>query len=277
MEVPKLMQKALEELKDSYSKILYVNFSTGKFEPVVVPDDEKDIVYKQNLDINSYWNWFIKSGLIHSDDIAHFKEFIKTLQSSYVVYRRKVAQGYHWALMEIKPCKDGQHLLCVKDIDNIYSNEYGFVVDKIGTVDVTTGLLNRFAYDRDCAKYPQGNVGAIFADLNALKYTNDTFGHCAGDKMIKEFSKLLKDYFKGYSCYHISGDEFVVLSFNTNLGEFLRKAKSFHRFLQAMDTPMASVGYSVGETLDGLVEEAESDMYMDKQLFYEKFPKFKRE
>ena len=51
-----------------------------------------------------------------------------------------------------------------------------------------TGLLNRRAYDNAC-KMLIGNcqVGVIFCDVNSLKYTNDNFGHEAGDKLINSY------------------------------------------------------------------------------------------
>ena len=60
-----------------------------------------------------------------------------------------------------------------------------------------TGLLNRRAYDNAC-KMLIGNrqVGVIFCDVNSLKYTNDIFGHEAGDKLIKSFASILKNSFR---------------------------------------------------------------------------------
>lgn len=75
-----------------------------------------------------------------------------------------------------------------------------------------TGLLNRRAYDNAC-KMLIGNcqVGVIFCDVNSLKYTNDIFGHEAGDKLIKSFASILKNSFRNDETFRISGDEFVIL------------------------------------------------------------------
>ena len=75
-----------------------------------------------------------------------------------------------------------------------------------------TGLLNRRAYDNTC-KMLIGNcqVGVIFCDVNSLKYTNDIFGHEAGDKLIKSFASILKNSFRNDETFRISGDEFVIL------------------------------------------------------------------
>lgn len=280
MEVKGNIEVALEGLKDKYVKLLRVNILTNSFLPVVIGDDEWEIIKDKNFGIKEYWQWFASSEFLHEDSREKFKNFVKDFikgkPCKYVVYKRKAEEGFHYMLMELIPCNNDEHILCVKDINDIYLSEFADALDKFGTEDAMTGLLNRVAFERDCASYLGGNVGIIFADLNALKYTNDNFGHEKGDSLIKEFAKLLKDYFRDYRVYRLSGDEFVVVSFNTNLGEFLRKSKSFYRFLQSMDIPMASFGYSVGNTLDGLMSEAENDMYIDKQSFYEKFPTYKR-
>lgn len=281
MEVKNLQSKVLKHLEEKYCKVLVINLTTNEFQPFIVPKDEEDIIKKENFGIKEYWSWFAKSKYIQDTDRFKFKKFIENPEKGFIVYGRLCLDGtFHQVLMELSKfenTEDEEYLLCVRDIDGIYTCELEEVLEQIGTTDLTTGLLNRFAFDRDCKHYKNGNVGILFADLNGLKYTNDVLGHDKGDDLLKEFGKLLKDYFKGYKCYRIGGDEFVVISFNTNIGEFLRKSKSFYRFVQAMEVPMASIGYSVSTTLDGLIKEAESDMYIDKQLFYEKFPKMKRE
>ncbi len=52
----------------------------------------------------------------------------------------------------------------------------------------------------------------VVIDLNNLKLTNDTFGHAAGDKLLKKAAELLKGEFRADEIIaRIGGDEFVVL------------------------------------------------------------------
>lgn len=53
----------------------------------------------------------------------------------------------------------------------------------------------------------------VFFDLNGLKGVNDTFGHNAGDQLIKTFGSALRTHFKRETdvVCRWGGDEFVVL------------------------------------------------------------------
>ncbi len=78
--------------------------------------------------------------------------------------------------------------------------------------DALTGLKNRRAYDELLKQEEnEGGLGAVFCDLNQLKYTNDRLGHKAGDQLLVRFADLLKEAFPEGEICRISGDEFVVL------------------------------------------------------------------
>lgn len=146
--------------------------------------------------------------------------------------------------------------------------------------DMLTGLLNRRAYDNAC-KMLIGNrqVGVIFCDVNSLKYTNDNFGHEAGDKLIKSFASILKNSFRNDETFRISGDEFVILLSTIDKDIFDNRVDLFKKaVLEANSYPIASVGesYGNGETLIDLVASAENKMYVDKADFHQKYPQYSR-
>ena len=125
-----------------------------------------------------------------------------------------------------------------------------------------TGLLNRRAYDNAC-KMLIGNrqVGVIFCDVNSLKYTNDIFGHEAGDKLIKSFASILKNSFRNDETFRISGDEFVILLSTIDKDIFDNRVELFKKaVLEANSYPIASVGDSYGNAakLIDLIASAEN-------------------
>ena len=85
----------------------------------------------------------------------------------------------------------------------------------LGTHDVMTGLYNRAFFDEHLLHLEQEQeepVSIIIADLNGLKRVNDTFGHQAGDKLIRRAAEVLKASFDtGQVVARIGGDEFVAL------------------------------------------------------------------
>ena len=118
---------------------------------------------------------------------------------------------------------------------------------------------------------------AVF-DIDHFKKINDTFGHTAGDYVLKEMASVigtklirLDDYFARYG-----GEEFVVLLFGSNLqqaieiGERLRVTIEGHPFVfQGIKIPVTiSVGVSTKEPEMAIWEElfakADTAMYSSK-------------
>lgn len=86
-----------------------------------------------------------------------------------------------------------------REIQQQFKNSYAQLLADITRIyeqgamrDALTGLYNKQAFERDSTTNHFGFVGILFADINGLKYTNDHFGHSAGDKLIKDFAAKLK-------------------------------------------------------------------------------------
>jgi diguanylate cyclase (GGDEF)-like protein len=83
--------------------------------------------------------------------------------------------------------------------------------------DKLTGLANRAALEVDIRQALVADGAAfersalLLLDLDRFKAVNDTMGHDAGDRLLKQFSARLRRAFAGdASVYRLGGDEFVV-------------------------------------------------------------------
>jgi len=98
-------------------------------------------------------------------------------------------------------------------------------------IDPLTGLFNRSKYEHVMEKIEKekSDYTIVSIDVNDLKMTNDSFGHAEGDRLIREFAKLLKDAFdENDLVVRMGGDEFVVVTQNkseSNLNYNLDKFK----------------------------------------------------
>lgn len=85
--------------------------------------------------------------------------------------------------------------------------------------DPLTSLLNRRGFMiltaqqvKMAQRTKQGSC-LIYADLDKLKWINDTFGHLEGDKALAEIAEILKHSFRDPDIIaRIGGDEFAVLA-----------------------------------------------------------------
>ncbi len=151
------------------------------------------------------------------------------------------------------------------------------------TRDVLTGLPNRallsdrVAHAIARAERHRYKLALCFVDLDNFKIVNDTFGHEAGDKLLKlvtrRFLKVLREE---DTIARIGGDEFVVVLENTSIRQM---AKTSNRLCESLRRPFeiagqelyvtASIGISLypddGTNIQELMKNAETAMYRAKQ------------
>ncbi|MGF7048277.1 diguanylate cyclase (GGDEF)-like protein [Paenibacillus sp. DS2015] len=146
--------------------------------------------------------------------------------------------------------------------------------------DILTGLMNRNGMDRFWSQYSgSGQIAVLFLDLDHFKDINDTFGHQAGDQLLKEVGVRLDQATSRHNemVFRMGGDEFVIIIVNADLqrAEFL--ATCISEKLRPCITISGhdlfisgSIGISIAEASKSnrskLLEEADMAMYHAKQL-----------
>jgi diguanylate cyclase (GGDEF)-like protein len=100
-------------------------------------------------------------------------------------------------------------------LDSIDRRETHSKLHRLSFEDTLTSVFNRNKFNNDIEEYqnePVYNIGIAFFDLNGLKEINDTEGHEAGDRLIKNAANRINSVFVGET-YRIGGDEFVVITY----------------------------------------------------------------
>ncbi len=150
--------------------------------------------------------------------------------------------------------------------------------------DALTGLPNRvLALDRAeqmlaRARRTGTPVAGLYVDLDGFKHVNDTFGHDAGDELLRTVAlRLARIVRGGDTAARLGGDEFVVLVEGSSLDDGAEAVAE--RVLEALRQPYelggranrrltvtASVGIAVGmrEDADELLRDADVALYEAK-------------
>lgn len=145
------------------------------------------------------------------------------------------------------------------------------------THDELTGLYNRSFFMAELARLERGRnfpVSIVMADVDKLKYTNDQYGHAAGDALLRRVAEVLTTAFRGDDVTaRIGGDEFAVLLPNTNAEAAKISLQRVRKMIQQLnkgqtETPIqVSLGASTAVTpgpLEPVLHEADEIMYQEK-------------
>lgn len=146
-------------------------------------------------------------------------------------------------------------------------------LEEMSMTDTQTKLRNRHAMNQHTEKIKGcKKLGIIYCDINGLKQANDTFGHQEGDRLILRACECMRETLKDFYLYRIGGDEFLAICPDTEKSILKEKIELLKKHSSEKNASL-SVGMSWTqdgtEDIEGLMSEAEQQMYKDKARYYE--------
>ena len=160
--------------------------------------------------------------------------------------------------------------------------------ENFATSDYLTGMPNArglsLYLERELArcKREHTSIAVMVCDLNGFKQVNDRFGHLAGDKVLKMFTRMMQSECREYDYIaRMGGDEFVIVSPAMDSPGVVRERAALlsamaqeagHRIC-GEDVLSLSLGAAFypqdGSETAELLAEADRQMYADKKRHYE--------
>lgn len=144
--------------------------------------------------------------------------------------------------------------------------------------DSLTGVKNRTAYLDVEAKLNQRiragervRFAVVVCDLNNLKQTNDSFGHQAGDRLLKDACAIICGVFKHSPVFRVGGDEFAVISQGhdyDHMDELMDRMRRSNTRNEASGGTVIACGmarYDHDSSVAAVFERADRKMYEDKK------------
>jgi len=153
-------------------------------------------------------------------------------------------------------------------------------LQRLATTDHLTGAYNRrrfgeaIKYEIHRAVRYADTLSLIMFDLDHFKKINDTYGHNAGDEVLKTVADRVKDNIRVTDIFaRVGGEEFTILVPATGLegakvvADKLRQSIESHAF-ETVGIVTASFGvaeFERDEAIDALIKRADNALYEAKE------------
>ncbi|MCF6172474.1 MAG: diguanylate cyclase [Campylobacteraceae bacterium] len=217
------------------------------------------ITEKQKQKILNYWISIKYDKGFNYNILIYFGFFI-LVGIIFFVYREKTLSKYN-KILEEKNAK----------------------LEILASMDMLTGARSRRSFFDIGTQYisiaqrENKPLSFIMMDLDHFKKINDTYGHQTGDKVLKNFAKVVaKNIRKSDLFGRVGGEEFAIILSNTNIDKALKVAEKIRSQVSTNDLKFqektihitVSLGIAMlanDDILDTIFEKADKALYTSKQ------------
>ena len=311
-DIDELMRKRLAQEKIEEERIIYARLHalTGNFIVVYVVDPETGDYrefsatneYEQSMEQAKEGKDFfnkvreVAKEVNHPDDLKLFlSAFTRENIMKEIEKAGSFTLGYRF-MMDGEPVyvqmraamveeKEGPRLIVgLNNIDAQTRQEQEFAnrlneAQSQANIDALTGVKNKHAFleteakmDNLIAEGRQPSFAVVMLDLNDLKVINDTEGHQAGDRYIKDACMLICNIFKHSPVFRVGGDEFVAICQGSDykrIEKLLEEVSEHNREAMQSDGMVIACGmarYDNDNCVASVFERADHNMYENKNL-----------
>ncbi len=147
------------------------------------------------------------------------------------------------------------------------------------TVDELTGAFNRIYFNQNIKliinrhNNDNLNTGIIFFDIDNFKLVNDTYGHNAGDEILKHIVRLVQQYtINNDKIIRWGGEEFIIVTEAGCIDDVYKNAEHLRSVIQSSDFKdvkkiTCSFGcalYDDGKNITDTIKKADEALYKAK-------------
>lgn len=271
---------------------------------IVRPDFQYIKINKAYADIVGYTraelSKMVHKDFIHPEDrekdTPYVKEIFANRIDSFISTKRYIhKKGYIvWVRATISVVRNDNgkvkyYITQIQDITTAKKAEDDLRKSKekaeaLARTDYLTKALNRRAFierlqeEFERTKRTQQGFAMILVDIDFFKCVNDEFGHLAGDYVLQKFAECLGNIVRPYDFIgRYGGEEFIICLPDTAIEQAIAVAERMRESVEALEVEymnsrikvtgsfgVASYDQNSSDTLDELIERADSAMYMAK-------------
>lgn len=269
-------QHGFQDQSGTGKKPVIDNFDISRFrtlekmtqskQPLIIPDTSQSQEWVKTKNTQEVMSW-AGAPILSGDQVLGFLSLNNNQVGFYDADHAELliafASQASIALEHARLHKEIQELAITDPLTNIYNRR---------------GLERWGQYEIDRAQRFKSSLSAIFFDLDHFKKVNDSYGHDAGDEVLREVVKCCQRVIRKIDIFsRIGGEEFLIILPETPLpiafhvAERIRKTVSGHTFI--VKSLKLDITISLGvvelseemEELSELINAADQFMYRAKQ------------
>ncbi|UOD34364.1 diguanylate cyclase [Deferribacteraceae bacterium V6Fe1] len=212
---------------------------------------------------------------------SHTKEFASVVaypmlqqgkMFGFIMYEKRCEHNI-WSIREVELLKILSNIITSAILQKRADENLKYA----STHDKLTGIYNRAYFETEIERVKKGRnfpLGFFIIDVNGLKVINDKIGHAAGDELIVNAAKILKNSVRSEDCLaRIGGDEFAVIiqKANENVVKSLyqRILATQEKINQSLANKVSmAVGFAIAKNEKEITEamkKADENMYSHKR------------
>lgn len=278
--------KILQAVTNIFIGVSFVDLESDTYINYRTINEYKDnYIGRASVDLKKFINDFVEPEFISNAlDFVSLDLLPEKIKNKKTLSTEVISKKYGWVRMSFFPISYDYNgnlinvVFATSVIDEQKRREEELI--KLSRYDVLTGVFNRFSYEDDLAKYKEDkNLDVIIsADVNNLKYINDTYGHNVGDLLIKRAANCLNKVLSMYGkVYRTGGDEFVSIInvSKTKVNDIIERInKEINEENLGSNFKLSvSIGFSIhfdyqDKSIRELIQISDKKMYAAKEKYY---------
>lgn len=278
--------KILQAVTNIFIGVSFVDLESDTYINYRTINEYKDnYIGRASVDLKKFINDFVEPEFISNAlDFVSLDLLPEKIKNKKTLSTEVISKKYGWVRMSFFPISYDYNgnlvnvVFATSVIDEQKRREEELI--KLSRYDVLTGVFNRFSYEDDLAKYKEDKDldVIISADVNNLKYINDTYGHNVGDLLIKRAAKCLNKVLSMYGkVYRTGGDEFVSIInvSKTKVNDIIERInKEINEENLGSNFKLSvSIGFSIhfdyqDKSIRELIQISDKKMYAAKEKYY---------
>ncbi len=251
----------------------------GEYLDILSSSEDKLFLPKENLKGKKLIDALPpREGKILTD---HIQKTLTSGEMQTIEYSLPTPAGKRWFEARSVPFKEDEVVSLKIDITD--QKETKDKLHQMAITDVLTGLYNRRHFMETARKEIERaeryghSLSAMILDIDRFKKINDSYGHAAGDKVLKELASLIVENVRKVDLVgRMGGEEFGILLPDTDLKKAIMMAERLRKNIESSsfnygDQELAvtvSIGLTThkrgGMNIDELLKIADKALYEAK-------------